>query len=484
VKNRFLKNYIYNVIQIFFNVVFPMIVFPYASKTLLPINYGKYDFALSFVSYFAVCANLGIPNYGIRELVKAKLISHDEVKKVMTEIFLITFFSSVVISIIYLIIIFNNNFLKNDVKLLCIAGIQSYTAFMTIDYFFIAFENHKRRALRTMIVKILSLIFMFVLIKGPDDYIKFMLVILLPQVLLKIIDVLYVKKLFCLTNLNLRRHFKSIFLLFIVTLTTVVFSNFDVTLIGFSLGTKDVGIYSVGIKLTKMMIPLISALGIVLGPYIIENISSKNDKQLNQISKIYYNFLFFVAIPTVFFVFYFAKEIILLVSGPSYIEASPLIRCSLILLIFSSLNDFISSRILIPCSKEKDIMLSSILGVATSVSLSLFLIKKMGIRGVLVSVVMGEILIFFYRYFILKKLYPEQKIISINFFKYIIISIILVLVLQFLKDKEIVYNFERFNLLITFLLTGMGYLLGVIILRDELSRKFFHRFKNSRKNKI
>lgn len=481
INNKFLKNYVYNLIQIFFNVVFPMIVFPYASKTLLPTNYGKYDFALSFVSYFAVCANLGIPNYAIHELVKAKLDSYEEMKKVLTEIFLITLFASLIVSITYAVIVLNNNFLKKELKLFLIAGIQAYTAFMTIDYFFIAFENHKRRAIRTAIVKIISLIFMFTFIKKPDDYIKFMLVILLPQVLLKLIDVYSIKKFFHFKDLNYKKHFKPILLLFIFTLTTVIYSNFDVTLIGFSLGTKEVGIYSVGLKMAKMIIPLISALGIVLGPKIIENISKKELDDLNNISRIYYNFLFFISIPTIIFMSYFSKEVVLLVSGPNYTEASLLIKISLILLIFSSLNDFIASRILIPCSKEKNIMISGILGVVTSISLSFILMKVNGIIGVLIAVVISEIMVFSYRYSILKKLYPNQTIISKDPFKYIVVSLTLLGVIHFLRSKEIINNFEGINLIKIIFFIMIFYIVGVIISRDELTKKLLYKVKRKKK---
>ena len=47
-------------------VIFPIITFPYVSNVLKPEGTGKVSFAISFVSYFIMFAQLGIPKYGIR----------------------------------------------------------------------------------------------------------------------------------------------------------------------------------------------------------------------------------------------------------------------------------------------------------------------------------------------------------------------------------------------------------------------------------
>ncbi|MGL5460071.1 MAG: oligosaccharide flippase family protein, partial [Cetobacterium sp.] len=66
------KNYLYNVLLIISNTIFPIITFPYISRVLMPEYLGKVYFVQGVVAYFLILSVLGAPNYGIKELSKAK----------------------------------------------------------------------------------------------------------------------------------------------------------------------------------------------------------------------------------------------------------------------------------------------------------------------------------------------------------------------------------------------------------------------------
>ena len=59
-------NFIMNAILTVSSFIFPLITFPYISRTLLVDGIGKVNFATSVISYFTMFASLGIPTYGIR----------------------------------------------------------------------------------------------------------------------------------------------------------------------------------------------------------------------------------------------------------------------------------------------------------------------------------------------------------------------------------------------------------------------------------
>ena len=73
--------------------IYPIITFPYVSRILLPTGTGKVAFATSFVAYFLMLSQLGIPTYGIRACAK---VSDDRVKLsiVVHELFTINLFKS------------------------------------------------------------------------------------------------------------------------------------------------------------------------------------------------------------------------------------------------------------------------------------------------------------------------------------------------------------------------------------------------------
>ena len=90
------KNYLYNVLLIISNTIFPIITFPYISRVLMPEYLGKVYFVQGVVAYFLILSVLGAPNYGIKELSKAKGIGDWlEFKKIFTELFIMTILSSI-----------------------------------------------------------------------------------------------------------------------------------------------------------------------------------------------------------------------------------------------------------------------------------------------------------------------------------------------------------------------------------------------------
>ena len=72
-KSKSLKvNFVMNMILTMSSFIFPLITFPYVSRILLPVGTGKVSFATSFVSYFTMVSQLGIPTYGIRACAKVR----------------------------------------------------------------------------------------------------------------------------------------------------------------------------------------------------------------------------------------------------------------------------------------------------------------------------------------------------------------------------------------------------------------------------
>ena len=81
-------NFIMNALLTMSQFIFPLITFPYVSRVLLPAGTGKVSFATSFVSYFSMFAQLGIPTYGIRACAKVR-DNKEELSRTVHELSLI-----------------------------------------------------------------------------------------------------------------------------------------------------------------------------------------------------------------------------------------------------------------------------------------------------------------------------------------------------------------------------------------------------------
>ena len=74
-----------NVIRSSLSVVFPLITYPYAFRTLHAENMGKIDFSNSIISYFSLIAVLGVSSYAVREGAKVR-DDKEKIDKLSSEI--------------------------------------------------------------------------------------------------------------------------------------------------------------------------------------------------------------------------------------------------------------------------------------------------------------------------------------------------------------------------------------------------------------
>ena len=89
------RNFLMNTILRAANVIFPLITILYVSRILLPAGLGRVSFATSFIAYFNMAAQLGIPTYGIRACAKVR-DDKEELSRVTLELLLLNLIGTVI----------------------------------------------------------------------------------------------------------------------------------------------------------------------------------------------------------------------------------------------------------------------------------------------------------------------------------------------------------------------------------------------------
>lgn len=393
-----LRNYIFNIIIVFANIVFPMLFFPYASRVLSPEQFGKYSFAVSVSSYFIATASLGVQSYGLRELAKVKS-DPESFKRNFTDLFSITFLSSMGSSVLYFVTVAMFPRLRNELELFLVISMSVVFAFTNLDYFFLALENHKRRTIRLLSIRAVSLIFLFIFVKQPKDYVLFAFIMTFPELVIKFFDIYSVRKYFKFdfTKERLKEHLKPLFIIFFYILSQTAYLNLDSTMIGAMKGNEEVGFYSVAIKMTKIVIPIITSLGVVLSPRIIENIKLGKFKEIFKDIELNLNFIFFMTIPAVLLMGIVADNLVILFSGAKYLKSIFPMRVMLPIIIFISLSSFSVSQVLIPTGNEKKVLKVALIGLTSNLVLNFIFIPKFSIVGAAVATIISEFLVCFFR---------------------------------------------------------------------------------------
>ena len=166
------KNLAYNISLNILNVLFPVVTVPYVSRILNPEGVGLANFAITYVSYFALFAALGISIYGVREIAKFKDRT-DKISQVFSELFKITLISTLLISTVFILTLYLIPQLAVDRKILLVSGLTLFFTPVAIDWYFAGLEQFKIITLRSVIIKLLCIAGLFCSL-GPSKMSSFM----------------------------------------------------------------------------------------------------------------------------------------------------------------------------------------------------------------------------------------------------------------------------------------------------------------------
>lgn len=356
------KNAIFNLIRSCMSLIFPIITFTYATRILLPEGMGKIEFSKSFVAYFNIMAMLGIVNYGTREGAKIR-DNRERLSKFAQELFLINIMSVCVVLVIFGVTLFCIPRLSDYLIILLIYSVTIPLTALGMEWLYNAVEDYKYVAIRTSLIQVASVILMLLFVRTKNDLWKYALIQVIASSgnnLLnfmhscKYLDLYPLKK-----NISLRRHIKSILVLFCITLFIQVFTHMDSTMLGFMTNNRYVGLYAAAGKMTGMVSTMITALSLVTMPRIAYYVGQNNQSEICRLSVRIINLIMLLGIPTVIGMIMLSRNLILLFCGYEYLEADIAAKIMSLRIVLIPLNSFILLHLFIPLGKEKGNLLAT-----------------------------------------------------------------------------------------------------------------------------
>lgn len=409
-------NFIMNAILTASSFIFPLITFPYISRTLGVNQYGVVTFAQSTVSYFTMFSSLGIPTYGIRACAKVR-DDKKKLSKTVQELFIINVACTVIAYIAFFMALFSVERFKTDISILVICSLAIALNTIGVQWLFSALEQYSYITKRNISFKIASIVLMFIFIHNPNDYLIYGIVALVGTSASNIMNFLYMRKFVSFRKeekYNLRQHIKPILVFFTMSVSINIYTNLDSVMLGFLSSNTQVGYYAAAIKLKNVLVSLVRSLGTVLLPRMMYYVGNGLEREYNQTLKKAFNFILVIALPmTVFFIMY-ANETILFLSGAEYAEAAPSMQVLMLTLIFIGLSGTLSDQILLPHGKEKQVCIAVSLSAAFDFLLNFITIQRWGAFGAAMSTTMAEFISLavqgFYAKSYLKEAFKEMKV--------------------------------------------------------------------------
>ena len=370
-------NAVLNMIKTISSIIFPLITFPYVSRVLMPENIGKVNFGSSFVSYFSLIASLGITTYAIREC-SAKRDDKNELSKTASQIFSINVITTI---IAYALMVVTLLLFRNFDSYRTLIIIQSTAILFTTlgcDWLNSAMEDFTFITIRTIAFQLVSLVLMFVFIHEPGDYMKYAAISVVASSGANVVNVFYRKR-YCavrfVKEMEWKKHFKPITLLFVMILVQTVFNSADTTMLGLMKGDYEVGLYSTAVKITNLVTQIVTSILWVAMPRLSKLFIEEDFDNINiLLRKIFIGFIS-LGLPCAIGCICLSSEIVEVIGGQSYADAALPLVILMIGFIFNLFGgSFLGNMILLPSKREAVFMKICLISTTVNVILNYFLI--------------------------------------------------------------------------------------------------------------
>lgn len=382
----FKRNLFYNTLLSVSQVLFPLITFPYSSRILGPEGMGAVNFADNFTTYFLLVAALGIPLYGVREIAKVK-DQPQQLSKVFSELLFIHLATSVIAVLILFGLSYSIGRLHSDLALYQIGMSVVLGSVFIAEWFFQGTEQFKYIAIRSVAIRLFTIILLFLLVHTPEDKVLFYGLNLLAVILAATANMYVIRKMVKITfrDLSFQRHFRPLLIIFSNSVVTTIYLVFDTIILGFITTDQHVGYYSASMRISKLSLAVIGALSAVLLPRLTMAFQNKNFDEAGILLDKSINFVIFLSIPIALGTLCLSREIILLFAGNQYLPAVLSLQVLCFIVIFVGIAQVFSHQILLPMHMEKMILYASIIGVVVSLLLNFTMIPLFKHVGAAIS---------------------------------------------------------------------------------------------------
>lgn len=393
-------NFVMNALLTMSSVIFPLITFPYISRVLSPDGVGKVYFANSVVAYFTMFAQMGIPTYGIRACAKVR---DDKAKLSQTvqEIFTINLVMTTVAYSLFFFTVLIIPRLRQDKLLFVIASFSMIFNTIGIEWLYKGLEQYSYITKRFVLVKIVSLIAVFALIRAESDYIMYCGICVFAGGASFVFNFFHARHLISFRPTgyyNFRQHLKPITVFFAMACATTIYTNFDNVMLGFMQSDTAVGYYNAAVKIKSILVSVVTSLGAVLLPRASYYIEHDMKDEFMRISTKAINFVFLLAMPLIVYFIIFAKESILSLSGIAYMNSILPMRIIMPAILIIGLSNIMGVQMLVPMGKEKIVLYSQIAGVTTNLIINSLLIPRLSSAGAAIGTVTAEIIVWIVQY--------------------------------------------------------------------------------------
>lgn len=448
---KVVRNYLYNVGYQVLAIIVPLITAAYVSRVLRPAGVGTNAFTNSIIQYFILFANMGIGYYGNRQIAYVRE-NRQKMAKTFWEIQIVKTIMTLLAFIAFEIFML---FYTRQSDYMWAQSINLIAVAFDISWFYEGIENFKVTVLKNSFVKVVSMIAIFVFIKGPNDVILYIIVLavstllgnltLWPNIRRDLPKISYRK-------LNPWPHFLPMAELFIPQIATQVYVQLNKTMLGGMVNETASGYYQYSDNLVKLILALVTATGTVMLPHVANVFSHGNMERVNQMLYKSFDFVSAMAYPMMFGLAAISLTLVPKYYGPGYESVGPAMMIESIVILVIAWSNVLGVQYLLPIHKQKQFTLSVTTGAVINLIMNIPLIHFFGLNGAMWSTVLSETGVTIYQLIAIRGLLNYKDLFNSSW-KYLFSGVIMFIPVFWMNT----------HLKDSWLMMGLEVLVGIVI---------------------
>lgn len=387
------KNYIYNVSIQIVSLLTPLITAPYLSRILGEEGVGTFSYVHSIATYFALLAALGMSSYGLREVSRVR-DNRVQTSRLFWELSVIRIVNTLLSFLLYVAFIWGTG---SDWKVYLATGFTILAVGADCTWFFQAMEDFKSLMVRNLMIKLVSVVLIFVLVHDANDVPLYCAIqtgsiflsnLALWPLLKKMVRPMRLRR------LKFTRHIREALVYFVPTIATSVYTVLDKTMIGAI--TQDMaqnGFYESAHKIVNILLTVITSLNVVVGVRTSYLFGQHKDEEVRDHIRNTSRFMYMISFPMCAGLVACGYSFALEFYGGNFAEAGVMLMMFSPLLFTIGTSNVLGSLYLTPSGQRARSNRAIIAGAATNLVLNLLLIPRFGAYGAVVASVLAELVI-------------------------------------------------------------------------------------------
>lgn len=419
-------NMVLNLVKTLLGLVFPLITFPYVTRILGPEGIGKVNYAQSIIGYFSFVSCFGMSTYAIREIAKVR-DSQYQVSKLSVELLFANLITTFLAYVLFFIFLEFSPSLTSYRPLLYICSLTMLFTTIGMDWLFIAEEDFLYITIRSVTIQICSLFLLFILVKDANDYLSYAILLVLSTVGANVFNLFYSRKYISLPkfkDLQIFRHYKFIYILFITATLAGLHTVVDRSMLGYLIDDYAVGIYTTGNKISGILISIICAVSIILFPRFSYLIRQGDENGWKCLLDKMIHFLLMMTFPFMIGLIVLRKQLILIICGDGYLPSAPVLAVMSFMIPVMCFTNLLGNLLFMSLNKERWTLYSVIIGAISNVILNLLFIPSYNAVGAAVAAVVSETIVLSFQMYLLNRMISISQYFTI-LAKYLIYSLVM-----------------------------------------------------------